>query len=267
VLALLVIGALCGRALAAAEDEVLQADRSLLEAIGKSDATALRKLLDPRFTWIDAQGRTLIKKEVRAAVPKPADQSGAEPKLRLYGRVALVTSMRDNVHVMRIWAHRARGWKALVYQEVAVTPASGSAAAAGAPKDCDNPCKTIPYRARSSDERGIIESWQALESAVAAGKGADWASHVADEFVLVDRSGALTKKQRIAAVNQGASAPPSVVLAKMFYFENAVVMTAQLQPVAGKPIAVSRIWVKQDANWQMAVSYQTVIQDAPAQTQ
>jgi hypothetical protein len=181
--------------------------------------------------------------------------------------VALVTSMRDHVHVMRIWAHRARGWKALVYQEVAATPASASVTAAGTPKDCDNPCKSIPYRPRGPDERGIIESWQALETAVAAGKGADWASHVADEFVVVDSSGARTKEQRIAAVNQGASAPPSVVSAKMFYFEGAVVMAAQLQPVAGKPVAVNRIWLKRDGTWQMAVSYQTVIQEAPAQTQ
>ncbi len=253
---------------------MLQGDRSLLEAIGKSDAGALRKILDPRFTWTDAQGKTLIKKEVRAAVPKPADQSGAEPKLHLYGRVALVTSMRDDVYVMRIWAHRARGWRALIYQEVAVkpapagdAPAGATSAATAAPKDCDNPCKTLPYRPRNPDERAVIESWQALESAVAAGKGADWAPHVADEFVVVGNTRVQDKQQRIAAVNRAGGTPAPLVSAKMFYFEGAVVMAAELQPVAGKPIAVNRIWVKRDGTWQMAVSYQTVIQDAPAQTQ
>src|SRR4051812_9097931 len=102
VLALLLLGAACSRVWATDEDDVRQADKALLEALDKSDAAMLRKLLDPRFAWTDARGKTMIKKEVRTAVPKRADTGDAETKLRLYGRVALITAKRDNFYVMRI---------------------------------------------------------------------------------------------------------------------------------------------------------------------
>jgi hypothetical protein len=43
-------------------------------------------------------------------------------------------------------------------------------------------------------------------------------------------------------------------------------MVAQSKPYSGKPAHISRVWVKQNGNWQMCLSYQTTIQDAPAVT-
>jgi len=41
-------------------------------------------------------------------------------------------------------------------------------------------------------------------------------------------------------------------------------MKALHQPFHGKPIRVSRLWIKRDGLWVMAISYQTTIQAAPA---
>jgi hypothetical protein len=50
----------------------------------------------------------------------------------------------------------------------------------------------------------------------------------------------------------------------MYEFGDAIVMLCQHQPHSGKPTRVSRVWMKRNGEWQMAVSYQTTMQDAPA---
>src|SRR6202166_4883399 len=231
ILSLLITGALCAQAIAAGDEEAaLQADQALFQAMAKADATAVRRALDGRLAWPDAQGKTLTKKEVKRLLPKPADLSGAETKVRLYGRIGIITSIRDNEYVMRIWAKRARGWRAVVYHEVMIPPAAETTAAiAAVVRDCENPCKTLPLKPRSPDERGVIESWQAIETAVSTGKGADWAPHTAEEFMVVGPNGVQSKDQRLAVVNGAASTPPPLVSAKLFDFDDGIVMVAEHQ--------------------------------------
>ena len=50
----------------------------------------------------------------------------------------------------------------------------------------------------------------------------------------------------------------------MFNFGDAVIMTCLHQPYSGKPIHVSRLWIKRDGKWIMSISYQTAIQAATA---
>jgi hypothetical protein len=69
---------------------------------------------------------------------------------------------------------------------------------------------------------------------------------------------------RIAAVNRGGASPAPLTSATMYDFGNAIVMIAEHQPHDGKPYHVSRIWVKRDGMWQMAVSFQNIVQSAPA---
>jgi hypothetical protein len=266
ILCLLILAALCAQALAGDEEAALQADQALFQAIAKPDTTAVRRALDGRLAWTDAQGKTLTKKEVKRLLPKPADLNGAETKVHLYGRVAIITSNRDNIYVMRIWAKRTRGWRAVVYQEVIVPPTvETTAAVAPVARDCENPCKTVPLKPRSPDERGVIESWQALETAVAAGKGADWAPRTADEFMVVGPNRVQTKEERLAAVNRAASTPSPLVAAKLFDFDDGIVMVAEHQPASGKPIHVTRFFTKRAGTWQLVISYQTAVQDVSAQ--
>jgi hypothetical protein len=56
------------------------------------------------------------------------------------------------------------------------------------------------------------------------------------------------------------SAPSPLVSAKMFDFGDSVVMTCLHQPHIGKPVHVSRLWIKRDDQWVMVISYQTSIQ-------
>jgi hypothetical protein len=139
-------------------------------------------------------------------------------------------------------------------------------------KDCENPCKTLPYKPRNEAEQAILASWQALETGVANHDAAAWAPHIADEFVMLGSSNdhPLSKADRVATLNLQkqtgfGSAPPPLVSAQMFDFGDAIVMTSLHQPYTGKPVHVSRLWIKRNGHWILAISYQTTIEAAPAQ--
>ncbi len=242
------------------EEQVRAADQALFLALTRADAGAVGKLLDPKFTWTDAEGRTLAVKPLLKALPKPGPQVGANLAVRLYDRVAVLTTELEHVHALRVWVKGKAGWRALLYHEVKVTEASGRPAAVEA--DCENPCRTVPYVPRTQEERDVLASWQALEQAVAKGDGAAWATHVADEFMVVGNARVQDKAARVAAVDRGGSAPPPLVSASMVDYGDAVVMTCLHQPYTGKPVRVSRVWIKRGGAWLMAISYQTIVQAA-----
>ncbi len=247
----------------AGADALRRIDDRLLSAAAGRDASALDGLLDAEFTWTGSDGQVHPRADVLRSCPRPAGQDGAEVAIRLYGEVGVVTSARENVHAMRIFARRDNAWRALLYHEVTYTPGAAGGHVSPAEVDTSNPCLFIPYTPRSAAERDLIESWQALERAVVAGRGDDWAPHVADEFVVVGNQRIQTKAERRAAVNKGGAAPPALVSARMFDFGDTMVMTAVHQPHGPrKPTQCSRVFVKGDPVWQMAISYQTTIQAA-----
>ena len=264
-----------GHRVAAADDQsALQADHEFVQAAGKGDGATVGRLLDADFTWTDADGKTQTHSDVLKFLPAPAlgNESGAQVKHRTYGQVTAVMSDRDKIHVLRIWVKRPAGWRLLVYHEVALGRQTPAPAGSGV-KDCENPCKTVPYKPKNEAEQAIIASWQALETGVTNHDAAAWAPHIAEEFTMLGSSNdhPLTKADRIATLNLQkqtgfSSAPSPLVSAQMFDFGDAVVMTCQHQPHTGKPVRVSRLWIKRDGHWVMSISYQTTMQPPPAKS-
>jgi hypothetical protein len=133
--------------------------------------------------------------------------------------------------------------------------------------ECENPCKGVPFKPANEAEAAIIASWQALETAVTAHDAAGWAPHIADEFVQISSNSdhPISKSGRMETLNKQkqsgvGSAPSPLVSAKMYDFGDAVIMTCLHQPHSGKPVHVSRLWIKRDGQWVMSISYQTAIQ-------
>ena len=274
----LVIGVVCGGTLAtltsrlvtADEDQaVLQVDHALVQAIGRTDKTAVGKLLDANFTWTDADGKTLSRVEVLHVLPTPVTGYDGEAEERTYGQVGTVQAASGKVRVLRVWVKRPVGWRALVYHEVKMLDQPPTTAGSSV-NNCENPCKTVPYKPKNEAEQGVIVSWQALETGVTAHDAAAWAPHIADEFVQINSNSdhPITKADRIATLNKQkqlgvGSAPAPLVSARMYDIGDTVVMTCLHQPYHGKPVHVSRIWIKRDGKWVMSISYQTTIQAAP----
>jgi hypothetical protein len=261
------------RAIAAAEDpSLLQIDSDFVQAAAKDDKAALGRLLDADFTWTDADGKTQARADVLKSLPTPAlgNETGAQLKPRTYGQVGAVMSGRGKVHVLRIWVKRLAGWRLIVYHEVALGQQAATAAGSGV-NDCQNPCKTVPFKPKTEAEQAIIVSWQALETGVTNHDASAWSPHIADEFVMLGSTNdhPLSKADRIATLNLQkqtghGSAPAPLVSAQMFDFGDAVVMTCQHQPHTGKPVHVSRLWIKRNGQWVMSISYQTTMQAALA---
>lgn len=257
---------------AADDQSVLQADREFVQAAGKGDSATVGKVLDTDFTWTDADGKTHSRADVLDSLPTPAlgNETGAQLKQHTYSQVGAVMSSRDKTHVLRLWVRRSAGWRLLVYHEVILGRQTPSSSGTGV-KDCENPCKTLPYKPKNEAEQGIIASWQALETGVTNHDAAAWAPHIAEEFVMLGSSNdhPLSKADRMATLNLQkqtgfASAPAPLVSAQMFDFGDAVVMTCQHQPYSGKPVRVSRLWIKRNGQWVMSISYQTTMQAALA---
>jgi len=261
------------RAIAVADEpSLLQIDNEFVQAAAKDDKAAVGKLLDMDFSWTDADGKTRARADVLKSLPTPAlgNESGAQLKPRTYGQVGAVMSGRDKIHVLRIWVKRPAGWRLLVYHEVALGQQAAIAAGPGV-NDCQNPCKTLPFKPKTDAEQAIIASWQALETGVTNHDASAWSPHIAEEFVMLGSTNdhPLSKADRIATLNLQkqtghGSAPAPLVSAQMFDFGDAVVMTCLHQPYSGKPVHVSRLWIKRDGHWVMSISYQTTIQAAPA---
>ena len=248
-------------------DDPLAADRALVAALAKGDAAAAAALLDDDFSWVDCDGKIFDKRQWAEALPASplGDEAGLAPALRPFGEVAAVTAERDKIFIMRIWVKRDGAWRLLVWHEVSqLLPAAPHGPGR---KDWDNPCRVLPYVPRSDDERDCLAAWQRLEVAVMTHEPDIWAQHVADEFLVVGAARRHSKADRKAVIAEQKlkdtnSAPAPLVSAKLHGFDGAMVMTCEHQPFHGKAAQVSRVFVKRDGQWLMAVSFQTTRQNA-----
>ena len=243
---------------------VLAADEALVAALAAGDT----RLLDGDLSWVDANGRLFGKADAVEQRLKPLLENG-ERNLHSYGPLATVCAESGLHHVLRIWVERADGWRLIAWHEVA-QDASVAPHTPGR-KDYDNPCFTLPYEPRTTDERDCLASWQALERAVMRHDPDEWARHVADEFIVVGPARRHAKRDRYAVIAEqrrtnANSAPAPLVAARLDVFGDAMLMRCEHQPFYGKANRVTRVFVRRDGLWQMAVSFQTTQADAPVVT-
>ncbi len=250
-------------------DPVMDADRALVAALARGDANAVASLLDDQFNWIDGSGHVLSKDQSGGMKPLLGDESGLTPIVHRYGDVVSVVIEGAKKYLLRVWVKRAAGWRLLVYHEVSQdVPVFGHGPGK---KEWDNPCFTLPYEPKNQDERDCLASWQALEVAVMRHLPDEWVKYVANEFSLYAATRQHTKAGRVAVIKEqqrtdANSAPSPLVWNEMIDFPNAIVMRCEHQPFHGKATRVSRVFVKRDGQWLMAVSFQTSRQDAPVKT-
>jgi hypothetical protein len=266
------------RSVAAAGDEqaILQADQSLLQALAKADKTAVGALLDANFEWTDADGKTRTKAEALQDVTALAkdNEGDTDVKTHYYGELDIIFGFHHNARFSRIWVKRPAGWRAFVFMD---TPRPAQASAAATPPasggfagDCENPCRTLPYKPKTAAHKAMLEEWQKTKVDEWHPDAADWATHVTDEFLIInDRSErnrdervAFAKKQQEAGISMPGDPIVSMTLSD---FGNTVVMISHHVPYrGGKPYYNARVFVSRGGHWPIAWSQQTTNQAAAA---
>ena len=253
-----------GRAAPADDPAVLAADRDFMQAVTKSDPAALGKLLDTNFVWIDANGKTANRAHVQGSVPKPSDARGADVRRHDYEQVDVVETDSGKMHVLRVWVKRPAGWRAMVYQEVQSLDAPPKVTPS-ASKECQNPCKSVPFTPKTETQRAVIDAYRGLETSAMTHDAADWDAHTGEEFVAASSYGdrLLDKPTRMGELkraNMAGLAPTPLASATLYEFGDAVVMRSRHVPDSGKPLQVTRVWVKREGRWVEVLSYQTAVQ-------
>jgi hypothetical protein len=251
---------------AAPDPAMVDVDRAFALAISRGDKPALEKLLDPEFTWTDFHGKRVTRVEVLRDLPKSliADQNGVQVREYGYGNIGDVQVNLGLAHVLRVWVKRPEGWRAIVYQEVKSLEAP-PAFTPGAGKDCENPCKTVAYRPKNETEQEVIRAYSKLETAAMAHNSAVFATLVGDEFVAASSnsnklSDKLGRMEDFDHAKMSGVAPTPLMTARLFDFEDAVLMVSEHKPDRGKPLHVTRLWVKRDGRWVELLSYQTSVE-------
>jgi hypothetical protein len=260
------------------EAAVLAADQSLAEAMRNGDRTTARRLLSLQFTYIDENGKLYARKAFLDDL-KGVASAGAEPKVKIYGGVAMVTGRRktareSDAFFIDIWARQRGAWRVLNMQDVVLAaddpPNTPPASSGEADKpECKNPCQAIPYRVRSPAEQDVINAFQAIENAAVAHDAEEWAKHVADEFVVYGSGRSpLTKAERVAAIEQqkqtNTTVTPSEVetMRLSVYGDGAAMIATHAVPNKARlPYHAARVWIRRNGQWQLAISVQTEIKD------
>jgi hypothetical protein len=264
-------------------DAVLAVADALAAAIRSGNKAAADKLLARDFSFIDASGKVHSRRSVLANLKAGPDNSRIKAKVRTYGRVALVAGMeksaqagrRPDLFAVDIWVKGNDGWRALIHHNNVLAedsaprahPASTPRPRDAQPPPCPNPLDFVPYQPKSQAERDIITAFQTLEKAVTHNDPEEWPKHVADEFTVYrTKQHPTTKAERVAfiaaqkAVN-GETWVAEVAWMKLWVIGDAAVMRADHVMPGNRrpPYRATRLWVKRDGHWQMALSQQTTI--------
>ncbi len=275
------MAALETRIIRAGEDQelVLQADHALVEAIDKGDQEKVALLLDVDFSWTDRTGKTRTKAEIPSLLASLAASHDTNIKAANYGEVTLlrgshrIASQNASVRFARVWVKRPKGWQLLIDQETTMaetTPATRSgfgSPSGGAPVDCDNPCKTVPYQPQEVAAQEVVAMWQAVERTVLTNDVEAWIPNFTGDFVFVTPDGGppLNKADRVAMIKElkranTALIPAKVESMKVWVFGDAAVMRSEHKPMHGKTLHITRVFVKRDGHWQITFGQQTAIE-------
>jgi hypothetical protein len=261
--------------IASDDTTVLAADTALGEAMRTGDKAAARRLLALQFTFVNADGKTHLRREFLSDLKGASFAPPSETKVRVFGLLSTVTGHRASrdaeVFFVNIWAKQKSAWRALLIQEVPIATADAPTAAvasstADPPQaECRNPCQVIPYRVRSPAEQEIITTFQEIERAVVAHDAAEWSKHVADEFVRHSSGQTpVTKADRIATIERQKETNAAVTVGEIqtmrlaVYGDGAAMVATHAMPDNSRPpYRATRVWVRRNGQWQMAISVQT----------
>ena len=261
----------------AAVQDAATVDAAWIASLSGREPAAAATLLDDDFEWTDTGGRTRTRAETQPNLSVLAGAFRGEQSVQHfdYSHIHVVTSAREGERMMRVWALRQDGWRAIgVITTRLIAGTTPFAASAGTTGDCDNPCQTLPFTPSSDNAKEIAEIFKRLKRDEWHPDPDDWSPYVLDDVYYVTETAQLSKADRVnrlaALKKSGAPSTPGdpVLSMRIHDFGDAAVMIARHTPYrGGDPYYSLRVWARRDGRWQLANTQQTVIRstaDVPA---
>jgi hypothetical protein len=272
---------------AAVDAQAIEAANRAFEKAVAQDPVALEKQTDPRFTWIDSTGTFQSRQEILDAfgagnAPQLVVLTtavGVQLTTRIYGDLAFAQVHAGRSYSLRIFAKGNQSWRAVHVieltqpAEAAAPSATGAAVPSeeGVVTDCVNPCKVVPFKPATPGAKSAFSDWRQMELGSLARNMDLWGRHVLDDVIIVDSGGhgTISKAQRIANTLKQKQAGvrtnevPPVLWAHALDFGDTVLLLMLQQPYKGQPYYGTRIYVRRDGRYQMALSYHTSIASVP----
>jgi hypothetical protein len=269
-----------GRSTVAADDMATNArtDRALLDALARGDRKAVAGLLDQDFQWIEANGKTHTKAQILEDLTSFAtDNQGAIDvrTLDLLGQGQRILGIHHNQRFAHIWVNRPAGWQALVFLDIPIPAARAEntvipKAPANPGADCENPCRTLPYKPQNAAQEGALATWFRLKNAEWHPNPEVWDANSDENHETISSRMDLPKLEHVVQLAQqrkmygekGADPGQPVISMRMFDVGNVVVQEC-LQGATGsaKPTTfVLRVFLNRGAGWKIVLSAQTNIE-------
>jgi hypothetical protein len=262
------------RPVAAAGDDaaILKADEAFTAALAKSDKAAVGGMLDAKFEWTDADGKTRNKAESLADLSALAADNSGDSKVKVipYSELGVVHGYHHDVRFGRIWAKRPAGWRVMVILDTPLPKPGAAAAPSKSGGDCDNPCRTLPFKPVTAADKAMITEWQKTKLDEWHPDADDWATHVAEEFLIINDRSERDKPTRVAFGKKqqeaGVSMPGDPITRMNLYdFGDTILMISHHFPYnGGKPYYNDRVFVHRGNHWLISWSQQTTSQAAAA---
>jgi hypothetical protein len=268
----------CGRAAAADDASTFrQADKSLADALAKSDAKAVAALLDDRFQWVEANGKIHTKAQVLEDLAQFAADNEDALDVRtvdFLGQVERQLGMHHNQRFAHLWVKNAVGWQAFVFLNIPIPAERPDYMAKPNPpteadKECENPCKTLPYKPENPAEEGAMATWFRLKNDEWHPNPEDWSAHADENHETLTPRSDVPKMQHVQELAEerelygenGGSGGSSVISMRMFDFGNVVIMQAfQGRNPSAKPTSWNlRVFLNRGDGWKIALSAQTSV--------
>ncbi len=277
ILAGIALVVLLSKPVSAADDAYRQANHDLADALAKGDNKAVAALLDDNFQWVEADGKIHTKVRVlEDLAPLAADNEGPIDvrTLDLLGQAERVLGIHHNQRFAHLWVKRPTGWQAILFlnipipaerQENTVTPKPPTNPDA----DCDNPCRTLPYKPENAAQQGAMDAWFHLKNDEWHPNPEDWDAHSDEIHETITPNGDTLKLQHVAQLakqrklygEKGAN-PGEPVMSMRMFDVGSVVIQECMQGRAGatKPTNfVSRVFINRGDGWKIILSAQTNI--------
>lgn len=252
-------------------------ERSLMAALAKGDQKAVAALLDPDFQWVEANGKTHTKAQVlEDLTPFATDNQDAIDvrTLDLLGQGQRILGNHHNQRFAHIWVNRPAGWQALIFLDVPIPVERPEYTAIPKPPanpnaDCENPCRTLPYKPENAAQEGALAAWFRLKNAEWHPNPEVWDANSDENHETISPRGDLPKLEHVAQLAQqrkmygekGANPGQPVLSMRMFDVGNVVVQECLEGPKgATKPTTFAlRVFINRGTGWKIVLSGHTNI--------